>query len=51
VKALRHLDRAGADVLPGTVGEVVENANAHGPIVRWPADRFCNVYEGDVEVC
>jgi hypothetical protein len=66
VRAIRHLDRVGADVIPGTLGVVFEAAGAYGdgggPMVRWVVEvtgeniytgraaGACNVYEGDVEV-
>jgi len=52
VRASRRLDPLGANVKRGTVGFVLHEANYHrdngGPIVRWPNDKTCNVYQGEV---
>lgn len=53
VCATKHLDPQGANVTPGTLGVVFEEANAYGdgngPMVRWFTGGCCNVYPGDVE--
>jgi hypothetical protein len=49
VVALRHLDKEGANILPGTQGEVTAYAETDfGPLVTWPGGKCCNVYSGDV---
>lgn len=53
VRALRHLDKPGANVSIGERGVVFETSDFHepgtGPMVRWFSGGACNVYEGDVE--
>jgi len=40
-----------ADVIPGTMGVVFEEKDAHGgPMVRWMNLCACNIYDGDVIV-
>ena len=52
VLAIKRLDPPGANVKRGTVGFVLHEANYHkdngGPIIRWPNDKTCNVYQGEV---
>jgi len=52
VMATKHLDVKGANVRPGTLGVVFEEANAYkdggGPVVRWMNCGICNIYQGDV---
>ena len=52
VSAVRLLDVKGANVRPGTLGVVFEEADFYkgngGPMVRWMNMGVCNVYPGDV---
>lgn len=52
VVAIRHLDKSGSDVRPGTQGVVFEEAGFHGnglgPLVRWMNMGVCNVYASEV---
>lgn len=63
VRARRHLDMDGAQVVPGTLGYVFGETNCYGdgagPIVQWITVRgnyqveailVCNIYPGDVVV-
>lgn len=53
VLAIKLLDRGAANVKPGTMGVVFQQANYHedgaGPIVRWMNMSVCNIYEDDVK--
>ena len=54
VQAIRRLDPEGADVRPGVLGVVFEEAEYHepdsGPMVRWANMGVCNIYDCDVQV-
>lgn len=57
VVAVKRLDPRGADVQPGTLGIVFQDAETvevgfseinYGPLVRWHTGGVCNVYGGEV---